>query len=139
VYFAAYDPAARKVFIGHHRKSGFWLFNGGHIDRGETPADAVVREIDEEWGLKNVAVDVHHPQLMTITEIDNPLKQTCTRHYDFWYFLPFDHTQVRFDADKLGKEFQVSAWLTIPEAIERSTDPATLQALAYIDEQLLRL
>lgn len=23
VYFAAYDPVAQKVFIGHHKKSGF--------------------------------------------------------------------------------------------------------------------
>jgi len=27
IYFAAYDPTAKKVFIGHHKKSGFWLFN----------------------------------------------------------------------------------------------------------------
>ena len=32
VYFAAYDPRAKQVFIGHHKKSGFWLFNGRNID-----------------------------------------------------------------------------------------------------------
>jgi len=31
-YFAACDFKAEQLFIGHHIKSGLWLFNGGHID-----------------------------------------------------------------------------------------------------------
>lgn len=29
VYFVAYDPEVKQIFIGHHKKSGLWLFNGG--------------------------------------------------------------------------------------------------------------
>src|SRR6185369_9101284 len=50
-YFAPYDPKAKQVFIGHHKKAGIWLFNGGHVDEGETLRDTLNREIDEEWGL----------------------------------------------------------------------------------------
>ncbi|MFC1790200.1 NUDIX domain-containing protein [Patescibacteria group bacterium] len=52
VYFAACDPKAKRVFLGNHKKSGLWLFNGGHIDEGETPNEALAREISEEWGIK---------------------------------------------------------------------------------------
>lgn len=34
VYFAAHDPTARELFLGHHKKSNLWIFNGGHIDKG---------------------------------------------------------------------------------------------------------
>jgi 8-oxo-dGTP pyrophosphatase MutT (NUDIX family) len=39
-----------------HRRSGAWLQPGGHIEPGETPAAAAVRESVEETGL-----DVRHP------------------------------------------------------------------------------
>jgi 8-oxo-dGTP pyrophosphatase MutT (NUDIX family) len=137
VYFAAYDPRAQKVFIGHHKKSGFWLFNGGHIDQGETVADAVGREIEEEWGIDASYMTIGVPQLLTLTDIDNPLKQTCTRHYDLWHFLPLDHDQIQFEPEKLEKEFHTSGWLTLAEATAHVTDPATLQALSYIENMLV--
>ncbi len=43
IYFAAYDPVAKQVFIGSHKKSGLWLFNGGHIEKGETLLDSLER------------------------------------------------------------------------------------------------
>lgn len=47
VYFAAYDPECKQVFIGQHKKSGLWLFNGGHIDKGETPNETLKREMGD--------------------------------------------------------------------------------------------
>src|SRR5258708_633265 len=54
VYFAGFSSSDKTVFIGHHKKSDLWLFNGGHIDKGETPTDALLREISEEWGSPNM-------------------------------------------------------------------------------------
>ena len=48
VYFSAFDPKSQKVFIGFHKKSRLWLFNGGHMDKGETPMEAIKREMGEE-------------------------------------------------------------------------------------------
>ena len=42
-YFAAYDPNAKEVFIGHHKKSGLWLFNGGHIDKDENLKQKLIK------------------------------------------------------------------------------------------------
>jgi 8-oxo-dGTP pyrophosphatase MutT (NUDIX family) len=135
VYFAAYTHANREdfeVFIGHHKKSDVWLFNGGHIDKGELPVEAVAREIGEEWGLAFSPDEVGKPELLTIKEINNPSKQTCTRHYDIWYFIRVDKNAVEFDRQKLAKEFHEARWMTLEQADALVTDPATVKALGYL-------
>ncbi|WP_206957583.1 NUDIX hydrolase [Trinickia acidisoli] len=42
----------REVLLVHHRKLGVWLYPGGHIDHGETPDDAALREVREETGIR---------------------------------------------------------------------------------------
>ncbi|MBA2609903.1 MAG: NUDIX domain-containing protein, partial [Actinobacteria bacterium] len=56
----------RGVILLKHKKLGIWVQPGGHIDEGETPAEAAVRESIEETGLpvtllnnQAVQVDVH--------------------------------------------------------------------------------
>ena len=41
-----------KVLLHFHRKLGMWLPPGGHIDKGELPDDAAVREVLEETGIE---------------------------------------------------------------------------------------
>jgi 8-oxo-dGTP pyrophosphatase MutT (NUDIX family) len=41
----------RGVVLHRHRLLGIWVAPGGHIDRGENPWDAAVREATEETGL----------------------------------------------------------------------------------------
>jgi ADP-ribose pyrophosphatase len=58
---AIVEQAGRVVLVRHSYKSG-WLFPGGAVQRGEPPADAVIRELKEEIGLKQSAP----PQLFGI-------------------------------------------------------------------------
>jgi 8-oxo-dGTP pyrophosphatase MutT (NUDIX family) len=58
---AIVEQAGRVVLVRHSYKSG-WLLPGGAVDRGEPPADAVIRELQEEIGLTQSAP----PQLLGV-------------------------------------------------------------------------
>ena len=54
----------RGVLLHLHKRLGLWLQPGGHIDEGETPEEAALREVREETGFvcvdpEFVHVDVH--------------------------------------------------------------------------------
>jgi 8-oxo-dGTP pyrophosphatase MutT (NUDIX family) len=133
VYFGAYDRRAGRVFVGHHKKSGLWLFNGGHIDRGETADQALLREMGEEWGLVVPLAQIGAPRLLTITEIDNPARQSCTRHYDIWYFVQVDVRTFSPSVSLLATEYHTIDWHTPNEARALITDPNTLRAIALME------
>jgi 8-oxo-dGTP pyrophosphatase MutT (NUDIX family) len=44
------------VLLVEHRKLGWWLYPGGHIEPNEDPAQAVVREVAEETGIRGQIV-----------------------------------------------------------------------------------
>jgi 8-oxo-dGTP pyrophosphatase MutT (NUDIX family) len=136
VYFAGLDPVAKMVFIGHHKKSGLWLFNGGHMDRDETPSQSLRREIGEEWGESFKIGNIPSPGLLTITEIDNRPKQTCRRHYDIWFFIPLDKNNFAPDRSLLSLEFYENGWKTLAEALILVKDPGTIIALDYLKKIL---
>ena len=39
------------MLLVKHKKLGVWLYPGGHIERHETPDEALIREVKEETGL----------------------------------------------------------------------------------------
>lgn len=132
VYFAAFDPEARQVFIGHHKKSGLWLFNGGHMDPGETPLDTVIREAHEEWGMLLAPSLIPQPAHISLTKIEHPERQICQWHYDFWHFLPFHRDSFLPKDASLRTEFFSYGWKTYPEATALLTSQPTVEALDYI-------
>ena len=48
---AAVVVGPRGVLLHRHRRLGLWLQPGGHIEPGETPAEAAAREVKEESGI----------------------------------------------------------------------------------------
>lgn len=73
----------RGVVLHLHKRMGLWLQPGGHIDSGESPASAALRETKEETGL-----DVFHPdagpQLIHVDAHDGPRRHF---HLDVRYLL----------------------------------------------------
>ncbi|HEU4522119.1 MAG TPA: NUDIX domain-containing protein [Thermoanaerobaculia bacterium] len=76
------DDAAR-LLLHHHRRLGRWLQMGGHVEPGETPAGAALREGMEESGLRDlrliglIDLDVH--------VIPEGRGEPAHRHFDVRY------------------------------------------------------
>lgn len=129
VYFLPYNSQNKKVFIVHHKKSGLWISPGGHIDKGETPMEAVNREISEELGVKSFFKDTPAPFLFTIVLIETQ-NHPCKAHYDIWFLVPTDGSNFNIDPT----EFYDTKWLTVEEAKKIVTDPSNVKALEVVEK-----
>jgi 8-oxo-dGTP pyrophosphatase MutT (NUDIX family) len=130
-YFIPFDPVTRSVFFGHHRKSGLWLFNGGHIDANETTSETVEREMMEEWGVQLPFNP--KPHLIFVTKIvSNPVGRPCAWHFDIHFHVPMDSSINPFDQEKLETEFYESRWMTLDEAKKVAIDPGTVRTIEVL-------
>lgn len=127
-YFLPYNLATKQVFLVHHKKSGLWIFPGGHIDKGEHPLEALNREVEEELGVKGKVSDAK-PFLFTITLIDRP-PHTCREHLDIWFRFEADGSEFHIDP----REFHDTKWVNLAEARGCVTDPPNLQALDRMEQ-----
>jgi 8-oxo-dGTP pyrophosphatase MutT (NUDIX family) len=109
----------RGVVLLEHRRLGIWLQQGGHIDPGETPWDAALRESREETGLEVLFVgpfdDAGVPELFHVDVHEGGRGHT---HLDLRYLIDGGDA----DPDPPEGESQRIDWFTWDAAIERA-DP----------------
>lgn len=87
------DPAGRYLLIRRGlslvRAPGWWCFVGGEVEPGESHADAIVREVREEVGLRVAALEKIHETISPNgeyrlhwlrVEIIEPATQMLTPH-----------------------------------------------------------
>jgi 8-oxo-dGTP diphosphatase len=96
-----FDPTRRHLLLVHHRVFG-WSCPGGHVERGELPADAAARELAEETGLA-LLPDDRRP--MTVSRATAPADDTGPAH-DHWlvgyrFTAPLD-AELRPERDPLA-------------------------------------
>lgn len=76
-----------KILFLKHKKYGFWLQPGGHVEPGETPDEAAIRETLEETGLKVEVVD-EEDRFENFSAIDLPKPFNINLHEieeDHWH------------------------------------------------------
>jgi 8-oxo-dGTP pyrophosphatase MutT (NUDIX family) len=86
----------------------------GHIDEGETPAEALVREVKEETGLVVTAYD---PAIEEFDET-NSCSRGITGHY--WYVF---RTQVEGELVMNPKEMKSLGWYTTEQIKTLKLEP----------------
>jgi 8-oxo-dGTP pyrophosphatase MutT (NUDIX family) len=130
----AYIVKDGKVLLVHHRKLGMWLPVGGHIDEGETPDEAILREAKEEAGLeieiagrkyetgtrKGVVEMLLTPHHIQLEEIDGK-----HQHIDMVYFAKSKSGRVVLKKD----EHDEIRWFS-PEDLDSGTVPPTTKHFA---------
>jgi len=76
---AGYIVHEGKILLIHHRKLNKWLPVGGHIEKNETPCEALRREIREEVGLE---IDfLQYPEPRRGNSLEYPLPFYVNRHH----------------------------------------------------------
>lgn len=101
----------RGVCLLLHKRAGRWLQPGGHVEGGEHPADAALREAREETGLP-----VRHPgaaPVLVAVDVHPAPKASCGRHLDLRYLLVVDGDP---DPAPPPGESQSVRWFPLEEA-----------------------
>ena len=97
------------VLLHRHKRLGLWLQPGGHIDPGETPPQAAVREVAEETGLDAA----HTSDPPRIVHVDVHPGGRGHTHLDVCYLLRASAVPPR----PSQHESQDVAWFTLADAI----------------------
>jgi 8-oxo-dGTP pyrophosphatase MutT (NUDIX family) len=109
----------RGVLLLKHKRLGIWLQPGGHIDPGETPWDAALREAREETGLNvSFAGPLDDDGVPELIHVDVHAGGRGHTHLDTRYLLDGG------DADPAPPEdeSQEIAWFPWDAAIELADD-----------------
>lgn len=115
-FFLPYDQSKKMIYLGHHIKANDWIPPGGHIEPGESPSDAVVREMKEELGV-DIIKSMLQPYNLSIKTINRP-QSGCMFHYDIWHLV---NIPVQ-DFDYLKNEYYNASWFSISDGIARITN-----------------
>jgi len=115
------EPMIFATQRGYGDFKGGWEFPGGKIESGETPEEALVREIREE-----LDTEIEVGELMETVEYDYPtfhLSMQC-----FWCTV--------VSGDLVLKEHAAAKWLSKDELFDVEWLPADIELIKKIREKL---
>ena len=116
VYFIPVDAAERCLLLGDHRKSGLWLPPGGHVEDGEDPRQAVIREAREELGIDAEFQD-ENPLFLTVTRTN---QVNSHLDVDLWFVLRVARHGTQLNPDP--REFKCIRWFSLDEPQDEPQD-----------------
>jgi 8-oxo-dGTP pyrophosphatase MutT (NUDIX family) len=95
------DGACKYLLVEARRSPGEWVLPKGHIERGETPEAAAVREVEEEAGVRGAVVARAGESTYAVN--GKPVRVV--------FFL------MRYEGETSAHEDRALAWRTYDEAL----------------------
>jgi len=105
--------------------AGGWFLPGGHVEAGERPVDAAVRELREETGIVLAAAALSLAEVMSYAA-----------HGAMAHTIIFNALAPAGAEAVVNDEHFVARWYTPEAAIARFYDPARLLSLGIDDEAI---
>lgn len=140
-YAVLIDPRDVSLFLVDHLLAGLWLPPGGHVERGEDPAETARREAREELGIEaDFSMAGPRPVFLTVTRIVDLGTGQGGGHTDvsLWYLLS-GHPGMPIVLDR--REFAGGRWWSAREITSASPalfDPHLGRFIAKIRSAYLR-
>ena len=103
--------------------TGLWEFPGGKVEAGETPEDALVRELHEELGIE------------TWSSCLAPLTFASHTYDDFHLLMPL-YACRKWDGIVQGKEGQELAWVRAQDLNKYPMPPADIPIIPILRDWL---
>ena len=103
--------------------AGFWEFPGGKVDPGETPEEAVIRELNEELGIS------------THTSCLAPMTFASHAYEDFHLLMPLFVCR-KWEGIPVGQEKQELAWVRPDQINKYQLPPADIPLVAQLRDYL---
>ncbi len=113
----------RRISDSRQEIEHFWQFPQGGIDKGETPEQAVVRELSEETGIKQAEIIACTEDWLRYDLPESLIGVAWGGGYrgqaQKWFALRFLGSDDDIDLNSHGKpEFDAWRWLPLSEAVE---------------------
>jgi ADP-ribose pyrophosphatase YjhB (NUDIX family) len=135
-----------RVLLLFHPKMGLWLPPGGHVEHGELPDEAAVREVFEETGIRcrlvgQHGVNVEYPrQLFLPFGVQVEKIRPGVEHIDLVYFAIPTDDQCEVDAECAARDR--AGWYAASELVALGANDEIQQwvvkATAYCRSGTLR-
>ncbi len=129
-YFVLYDEDASKILLTDHIKAERWIPPGGHVDVGENPKEAAVRECFEElkidaqfWSDKPIMLTSSETTGITAGHVDVSL----------WYVFKGNH-EVEYDFDE--KEFHSVRWFKLEDIPFEKAEPHMKRFICKLKQEV---
>lgn len=131
-----------RVLVVYHKKLQLWLPAGGHVDEGELPHQAAIREVFEETGIQaqiisasptlvlrgDTEVQIAAPLFILHENIPTYKDKPAHLHYDFVYYMQTQHQECIINE----RELDSVSWMTIDQIASAHTTDATRQMIAHV-------
>ena len=122
-----------RLLLHHHRRLNRWLQMGGHLEAGERPSDAALREAAEESGLRDLTPAFSDFIDLDVHVIPAARGEPEHRHFDVRYIA---QTTLPESIVMDGEESNELMWVDLDRAAELMPGEESLRVIQKIGRLL---